>query len=325
MKKILSLIVFALVFSPLAYGAEGAIRTLPGKKEANNTLRHFRDCDTCSEMIILPAGKYLMGATKEEFNSGDKNMNKVFYIDETPRHQVDVMSFGIAKFDVTRQQFAEFARETKFEEKGCRVFNGNEWAFDKDADWKNPGFKQTENDPVVCISWDDAKKYIAWINSKTPHKKYGNYRLPTEAEWEYATRAGTTTAMYWGNNRSEQCKYENARDLSAKDIDPKIAHANCDDRFVETAPVGSFQSNPWGLYDMLGNVEKWVSDCSQVGYSHIFSTEENANSSNCSMRSTRGASWATIPMAVRSASRAGYRPSTRASDMGFRLAVDLSN
>lgn len=325
MKKLLNLIAFSLVLTQLAYADNGmATATSNGKKE-NNTLVHFRDCDTCSEMIILPSGKYLMGATKEEFDSNDKDKYKLMYLGETPRHQVEVKSFGLAKFDVTKQQFAEFVNETKFETQGCEIFNGNNSWFDKKADWRDPGFKQTEQDPVVCVSWNDAQKYVAWINSKIPHKKYGNYRLPTEAEWEYATRAGTSTAMYWGNARSEQCKYENARDLSARKLNPDAIYANCDDKYVETAPVGSFQPNPWGFFDMLGNVHKWVSDCSDFGYAHVLSAGVDMTSPDCPIRAMRGASWATIPMGVRSANRAGNKSDARTNSLGFRLAVDLLN
>lgn len=283
---------------------------------------HFRDCDACSEMIALPSGNYMMGATEEEFKG--KDQYRYMYTDETPRHEVKVSSFSLAKFDVTRKQFSIFANETGFREKGCHIFNGKEWVTDPKADWRNPGFRQTDNDPVVCVSWDDAQKFIAWLNSKLPRAKMRIYRLPTEMEWEYAARAGTSGATYWGNNPQDQCKYENTRDQSARALDITAPIADCTDGYIETAPVGSFRPNPWGFFDMLGNVQQWVEDCPNIGYRNPPATQ-GINSESCRARALRGASWASIPVGVRSAARGGTAPSVRESIFGFRLAADISN
>ncbi|ANB73804.1 hypothetical protein AYM40_16655 [Paraburkholderia phytofirmans OLGA172] len=289
-------------------------------KEALNALKHFKDCDVCSEMVVIPAGEYMMGARKEDFE-GEKNYASM-YEDETPQHSVSVKSFGIAKFDVTRKQFSIFAKETEFDGRGCSVYNGEGWWPNSRADWKDPGFSQSDDDPVVCVSWADAQKFIAWLNSKLPAGKARKYRLPTEAEWEYAARAGTVTRSYWDGKRSEQCAYENARDVSARDLDPAAAYVDCEDGYVETSPVGSFRPNPWGLYDMLGNAYQWVSDCFQFTYSN---DPEDFHFPDCSKKTARGASWATIPIGVRSSVRHAYKTETRDSAIGFRLAVDLSN
>ena len=127
--------------------------------------QHFRDCDMCSEMVVLPAGEFMMGATDEDFK-GNEQYRYMLEM-ETPRHLVHVNSFAIAKFDVTRAQFAQFARETGFEDKGCEIFGDvlgtMRWYKSTLADWQNPGFKQTGQDPVVCVSWNDAQKYITWL------------------------------------------------------------------------------------------------------------------------------------------------------------------
>ncbi|WP_206955956.1 formylglycine-generating enzyme family protein [Trinickia acidisoli] len=280
----------------------------------------FQDCDTCSEIIVLPAGKYMMGATEEEFRSV-KSKYKVMYGDEVPRHEEHVASFAMAKFAVTRGQFAWFAKETGFQGKGCEIFNGKTWVNDANANWQNPGFKQTEDDPVTCVSWDDAQKYIAWLNSKLKEAAETAYRLPTETEWEYAARAGTVTAAYWGNDPQEQCQYENARDESARFLDSAIDHASCTDGYVYTAPVGSFKPNPWGLYDMLGNTSQWVQDCSRLGYYGPVNLSLSPNA--CKYRALRGTSWAGVPASVRSAMRAGMPENTRDSHYGFRLARSL--
>jgi formylglycine-generating enzyme required for sulfatase activity len=291
-------------------------------RRGSNQFEHFRDCDGCSEMIVLPSGKYMMGATEEEFRGKDEY--RFMYTIETPRHEATVKTFALGKFDVTRGQFAAFAEETGFNGKGCYIFDGKQWLTDMRADWRNPGFQQTDSDPVVCVSWNDAQKFIDWLNSKLPKTEARKYRLPTEAEWEYAARAGTVTATYWGDNPLDQCKYENTRDQSARVLGTTAPIADCTDGYVETAPVGSFKSNPWGLFDMLGNVNEWVADCSEIGYS-AHSTKQIDSSRLCLSRSLRGGSWATIPIGIRSAMRIGMRSDIRQSIFGFRLATDLSN
>jgi formylglycine-generating enzyme len=289
-----------------------------GRAVQVSQIQHFRDCNSCSEMVVIPSGEYMMGATEEEFRGQDKKY-QFMYSMETPRHAVQVKSFALARFDVTRTQFAVFARETGFNGKGCRIFKHTDWQFDPDADWQNPGFSQTDNDPVVCVSWNDAQKYIAWLNSKFAGTSVHRYRLPTEEEWEYAARAGTTTPAYWGDNRQEQCKYENARDKSASVLDPDAPLAPCDDGFVWTSPVGSFKPNPWGLYDMLGDANQWTSSCPR----DYRWADDDIRGKNCSAKTIRGASWATIPFAVRAAARGGASVDSRNSTNGFRVAATI--
>jgi formylglycine-generating enzyme required for sulfatase activity len=311
--KLLVLVIFSLL--AIAAMADGRMTRV-------GQLDHFRDCDGCSEMVVLPSGNYMMGATEEEFR-GVEDKYKVMYGYEVPRHEEHVASFAMANFAVTRGQFAVFAKETGFQGKGCEIFNGKTWVNDANADWQNPGFRQTENDPVVCVSWSDAQKYIAWLNSKLRRTTETAYRLPTEAEWEYAARAGTVTAAYWGTNPQDQCQYENARDESARLLDPKIDHASCTDGYVHTAPVGSFRPNPWGLYDMLGNAEQWVQDCVDVGYYSPPNLSSKLDA--CKSRTLRGTSWAGVPVAVRSAMRGGGGANSRVSDFGFRLARSIQH
>ena len=313
LSKLSTLMLLALV--SIAAMADGRI-------EHPVQLSHFRDCDGCSEMVVIPAGKYLMGSTKEEFRGVDEKY-QFMYADEVPRHEEHVNSFAMAKFDVTRGQFAAFVKETGFQGKACEIFNGKTWIIDANADWQNPGFKQTDNDPVVCVSWNDAQKYIAWLNSKLRSASETVYRLPTEAEWEYAARAGTVTAAYWGNNPLDQCEYENARDQSARFLDPTADHASCTDGYIYTAPAGTFKPNPWGLFDMLGNAEQWVQDCVSVGY--YLPPNVSMSPESCKGRTLRGTSWAGIPVSVRSASRGGIVANNRESSIGFRLARSIHN
>lgn len=306
---------------------------------AMTPLQHFRDCDVCSEMVVLPAGEYMMGATEEEFAGIDEStyrdetprhsvsVNDLYKYDwdEIPRHPVSVKSFAIAKFDVTRQQFAVFAKETGFKSKGCHIYNGFTWLLSAKASWQNPGFEQTGQDPVVCVSWNDAQAFIAWLNLKQPNGVTLHYRLPTEEEWEYAARAGTVTANYWGDDPAGQCKYANARDISARDLDPQALYVNCRDGYAETSPVGSFLPNAWGLYDMLGDAEQWVSDCSHATYLKLPPAVETYLAQHCNVKTVRGSGWPFIPIGVRLAFRSSGKPDSRSSDNGFRLVVDLTH
>lgn len=271
-------------------------------------------------MLTLPEGTYFMGATTEEFTGYEKY--EYMYIDEIPRHPEHVKHFKLAEFDVTRKQFSVFATETGFQGKGCRIFRNHEWVFDPAADWEHPGFDQTDQDPVVCVSWDDAHKFITWLNSRILEKSTAKYRLPTEVEWEYAARAGTVTAKYWGNNSTDLCGYENTRDIAGKNLDPTAPFANCDDGYIETSPVGSFKPNPWGLFDMLGNVTQWAENCPNIGYPDL-EKYPGIGSIPCRTKALRGASWASIPIGVRAAFRSGVKPNTRSGAIGFRLAADI--
>ncbi|BCQ25906.1 SUMF1/EgtB/PvdO family nonheme iron enzyme [Caballeronia sp. NK8] len=280
----------------------------------------FKDCDYCSEMVVLPAGEYMMGATKEDFGDDSRAYQLERLVQGEP-HSVHVNSFAIGRFHVTRKQFGVFARETGFKGKGCMTFKRVDWDLVADADWQNPGFPQTDDDPVVCVSWTDVKQYIEWLNSKLAGKTTHRYRLPTEEEWEYAARAGTTTPMYWGTSRREQCRYENTRDETAKALGPDVPVAPCDDHFLWTSPVGSFQPNQWSLYDMLGNATQWMLECSENG-GRLTANLSPVPEVRCRGHKQRGGSWASIPTGIRAASWGGNYSNTRDSTQGFRLAAE---
>ena len=193
----------------------------------------------------------------------------------------------------------------------------------KNRDWRNPGFQQTGNDPVVCVSYEDAMKYVEWLTDLTGKP----YRLPSEAEWEYAARAGTVTARFWGDGGGEAVRYAKVADrTSAKrmnlDFDPE--------RFFEgesgypfTAPVGSFLPNPFGLSDMLGNVWEWTADVVNETLKGIPRDGSPNTTGDSSRRVVRGGSWGSNPRSV----RAGYRnwddTGDRDNGTGFRVARTL--
>ncbi|WP_075645271.1 formylglycine-generating enzyme family protein [Caballeronia mineralivorans] len=317
-RKFIQLIFAAMVFTVFSLN----ISALGGQKVESLVQEN---CDICFSMIALSSGKFFIGATDEEY------VGQAQYLalkqDETPRHEERVEGFYISKVDVTRRQFSRFAKMTGFHGPGCKVFRGGVWIFDKYASWENPGFPQTDLDPVVCVSWDDANKYISWLNKQDlsiEKKKYA-YRLPSEVEWEYAARAGTQTPTYWSGGAVEQCKFEHARNASSiKIFGPNDnRHVNCDDGFVGTSPVGSFQPNPWGLFDMLGDVYQWTSTCSSIGYQNSVSPPSLLAGTDCSEKVIRGASWATVPFGVRAARRSAIPSADRVSTTGFRVVADF--
>ena len=201
-----------------------------------------------------------------------------------------------------------------------------------DRDWLNPGYEQTDDHPVVCLDWEDAKAYVEWLSGKTGKA----YRLLSEAEWEYVARAGTRTARYWGEDDEDQCRYANGADVAfkeaARDYDELAwfsglgKPASCSDGYVWTAPVRSFSPNEYGLHDVLGNVHEMVGDClneSYVGAPADGSTWESGK--RCDYhRMSRGGSWNSLPYELRFATRGSVYILLRYNTVGFRVARTLT-
>ena len=187
--------------------------------------------------------------------------------------------------------------------------------------WRNPGFAQDDKHPATCVSWEDADAYVTWLSQVTGRR----YRLLTEAEWEYAARAGTTTTRYWGDDTGKTCEYANGADRSTAAAVPGADTwpvANCDDLHAYTAPVGSYRPNAFGLHDMLGNVEEWTQDC-WVGNYHGAPTDGSAVAAgDCYLRVVRGGSWLDAPVGVPAAYRVGSPMPVRVYRRGFRVATD---
>jgi formylglycine-generating enzyme required for sulfatase activity len=283
----------------------------------------FRDCSDCPEMVVIPAGSFLMGSSAEE---AARDLEYVVPQDETklakqsvtfeyPQHEVSFSrAFAVGKYPVTRGEFATFVHETGYSvENGCTVWIDHTYPLRQEAGWQNPGFSQTDRDPVVCVNRQDIKAYLAWLNGKLlgrmPSEGSGPYRLPSEAEWEYAARAGTWTARWWG-------------DLIGSD------NANCDgcgsrwDK-KQTAPAGSFRANPFGLADVLGNVWESTEDCWNETYVGAPKDGRAWTTGECDLRVMRGGDWANHPWVLRSANRSRVRLTDRTNYIGFRVAKKL--
>ena len=296
----------------------------------------FRDCPDCPELVVIPAGTFQMGSGRDEYES---------FRDERPRRQVSVKRFALGRYEVTRAEYEAFVTATGHPDGDrCRTDDGRgdwEWRSRNGASWRDPRFSQDDDHPVVCVSWEDARSYVRWLRRETGEQ----YRLPSEAEWEYAARAGTAMRRYWGGNDSREgrwgnwCKYANGflggssrssfeygrryfLGMGADWLD--YADNYCDDGNSYTAPVGSYEANAFGLFDMLGNVYEWVEDCWHDGYRGAPADEVAWTvRGDCGRRVLRGGSWGELPRYVRSAARHRLSVEDRSGDAGFRVARAL--
>jgi formylglycine-generating enzyme required for sulfatase activity len=283
----------------------------------------FRDCSDCPEMVVIPAGSFLMGSSAEEaardleyvVPKGEIKGAREDMSLEHPQHEVSFSrAFAVGKYPVTRGEFATFVHETGYSvENGCTVWIDHTYPLRQDAGWQNPGFSQTDRDPVVCVNRQDIKAYLAWLNGKLlgrlPSEGDGPYRLPSEAEWEYAARAGTRTARWWGG----PIGYDNANcDGCGSRWDKK-----------QTAPAGSFRANPFGLADVLGNVWESTEDCWNETYIGAPEDGRAWTTGECDLRVMRGGDWANHPWVLRSANRSRERLTDRTNYIGFRVARKL--
>lgn len=271
------------------------------------------------EMVVIPPGGFMMGSPDQ-----DKERRK----DEVPPHQVNIVAaFALSKTAVTRGQFRLFVKATGHPMGACHAKIGDKYLTQSSQSWLMPGYKQTDEHPVVCVNWDDAKAYVAWLSAQTGK----SYRLPSEAEWEYAARGGregsSEIAHYWGSIANEACSYANVGDLDL--LVPgvlvnKQERHQCHDKYSNTAPVGKFKPNGLDLYDMLGNVWQWTEDCWHTDYTLAPRDGGEWKDSDCnSKRVRRGGSWSNGPSKVRSAFRGTSDPNTRGNTFGFRVARTL--
>jgi sulfatase modifying factor 1 len=285
--------------------------------------RSFRDCSNgCPEMVVVPQGRFTMGAPAGEEERENWPVERRGR--SIPQHLVTIRHrFAIGRFDVTRDEYAQFVAETnRPDPDSCVTINASGTDFiTTNGNWHSPGFPQTGRDPVVCVSWDDAQAYVAWLSAKTGHV----YRLPTEAEWEYAARAGTTTARYGSDVPAEICRYTNVGDLDYFEQHPGDSGVNraCRDGYVFTSPAGRFPPNQFGLYDMLGDVMNWNEDCTNPSYNGAPTDGAAWQSGNCNQRVVRGGSWDMDLSGARSANRRGPPTSHRNATLGFRVARTL--
>jgi formylglycine-generating enzyme required for sulfatase activity len=285
----------------------------------------FRDCDVCPLMVEIPAGEFLMGTAPAD-RLIDPRTGKPA-VNDSPQHRVVFrQGFALGRYEVTVGEYKVFIADTGHQAQGkCMEFSTPGRPSQSEAlDWDDIGMEQTARHPVFCISWYDAAAYAAWLSDKTGKP----YRLPTEAEWEYAARAGTTTPYHWGSSAAEACRFANVRSPRAQSISQRQMDSDsddgfpCDDGYPDAAPVGSFQPNAFGLYDMQGNAWEWVADCNHKDYEGA-PADGSAwlDEEGCQFGLIRSGSYLNRVERSSTTVRVGRPRSGRATNMGFRVAL----
>lgn len=253
----------------------------------------FKDCPDAPELVALPPGRFRMGelGLRGQFS-------------ERPIRTVTVSTFAIGRFEVTWDEW-----------NSCVV--AGSCAAVNDA-----GYGRGRR-PVINVRWIDAKHYVAWLSDRTGKR----YRLPTEAEWEYAARAGTETVFSWGDEPDGAHLYANLADQSSLKQHPDFTwNMSWDDGYPATSPVGSFQPNGWGFFDMVGNVWEWVEDCWHPNYLDAPGDQRawvDGATAQCDRRSNRGAGWGNHARSGRSAARDSDLLEGYSDAIGFRVVRDL--
>lgn len=284
-----------------------------------------RECADCPEMVTVPAGTAILGAADD-----DRFRNP----DELPERRVDVLApFAVGRYEVTRGEYQAFVRATGRAIGGdCltdRVRRGT-WAVDAGTNFLDPGFPQSDEHPVACVSWDEAQAYVDWLNTRTS----GGYRLLTEAEWEYVARAGvvSNTTYPWGSDPGLGCAFANGFDRTAMTTYAEMDTSGykvfdplpCADDWLNTAPVGSLTANGFGVHDMIGNVSEWVGDCYAAARGDSpAAAPPAATDESCARRLAKGGSWGTLAHNLRTAERLPYPATHRDDSIGFRVAKTL--
>jgi formylglycine-generating enzyme required for sulfatase activity len=272
--------------------------------------REFKECDACPVMVGIPAGDFIMGSPATEPGRFDT---------EGPQHRVAIKAFALGKFPVTSEQFLMFLKETGYQPEPCNRIQNLTWRSPGRGFAYPPFGVEPPRWPAVCLDWNDANAYVAWLNKKAKAARPsladtpGPYRLPSEAEWEYSARAGTATARWWGDA------------IGAGQANCNGCGSRFDYRYL--ADVDSFPPNPFGLYGMLGNAWQWTEDCWHESY--VGAPEDGGAwmGGDCTKHVIRGGAWNNVPIFVRAAARSGSAPNGGEFDYsslaGFRVARTL--
>lgn len=269
----------------------------------------FSDCDGCPKVVALAAGKSLIGSPASELDRRDS---------EGPRYEVSIGDkLAMSEAEITVRQFREFVESERPQLDGCRT-RQSQWQIDKTLSWQNPGFKQTGSHPVTCVSWQDAQGYVAWLSKVSG----ANYRLPSEAEWEYAARAGQQDARHW-QDPAKACRHANVADSAAAQQYSGWETYPCADGYAHTAPVRHGVANDFQLFDMQGNLFEWTQDCWVDNYRQAdakgLPATARSRGVDCKQRVLRGGSYSTAPAEQRLAFRNRFAPDYRANTFGFRV------
>lgn len=270
-----------------------------------------REEKTGMALLLVKPGEFMMGKGPEEDGSDS----------ELPRHRVGIgQPFYLGEKEVTLGQFRAFVEATRYvtdaEKRGkASGWDGTKWGKKSGVSWKTPGFSQETDHPATCVSFNDAQAFCRWLGE--------GYRLPSEAEWEYAERAGSDVAFHWGTGAETACAYANGADASAGRIFRGWKTASCNDGHPWTAPVGSYRSNRWGFYDMAGNAWEWCADAWHENFTGAPAGQGAWQEGGIAgSRVLKGGSWYFEIPDLRSAHRAVHREYEATNGGGFRVVKD---
>jgi formylglycine-generating enzyme required for sulfatase activity len=272
----------------------------------------IKDCENCPDLVVVPEGSFLMGSPPSEEGRGHEG---------TQRRVMIGHSFAVGRFAVTVDEFKNFVNDTGYRT-GNLCAAGNEFIAKSAGSFEAPpgfaaGFVQEGRHPVVCVSWLDAKAFVAWLSIKTKR----NYRLLTEAEREYVTRAGASTAYWWGETITpSQARYDVTPESTRNS---GVSAASNDPSAGGTALVDQYQPNGWGLFQVHGNVAEWVEDCWTPATARASSRSATVVLANCKDHVLRGGAWSYPRTALRAAFREHAPAGGRYNHVGFRVARDL--
>jgi formylglycine-generating enzyme required for sulfatase activity len=288
------------------------------------------------KLVRIPAGEFMMGGQEpaEQLAGAFEAYHRKpdYFNDEYPRHRVRITrSFLLGKFEVTVGQFRQFVQATGYRTEAEKDGTGG-WGYDAAIrkcdgrkpryNWRNPGFSQTDEHPVINLTWNDAVAFCQWLS----RQEDASYRLPTEAEWEYCCRAGTTTRYHIGDNPDLLPDVARVADGKRRTTFPHIQDMVIPkgESASFTAPVGRFKRNPFGLYDMHGNVWEWCSDWYGEDYYARSPVDDPRGPHSGKVRVRRGGGWNSFPLWARASFRNYNTPASRCVNLGFRVVRDIS-
>ncbi len=306
-------LVLGLSLAPAAANAAEAASSEAGA--------YFRDCEACPELVRVPPGSFLMGSVPEETERAQLPEARARAEHGVVRVEIPY-AFAIGRYELTIAEFAVFAEETGFESQGgCfEMLASKAWQLNAEASWRDPGYAVTDRHPAACLNSREYQLYLDWLSQKTGQR----YRMPSEAEWEYAARLGSEEVRIWQPEDADACRHLNGADAQFRQAftDDWLTFA-CDDGYPITAPVGTYAPNGIGMYDVFGNTAEVTLDCFVNGHAGAPTDGSPRAAEPCPVLVYKGGSWAAEPGFMRPAFRVAATPDVHGNGWGLRVVREL--